>query len=83
MKDNKSVNYEWYKEYGLFNKNGSFFRKGEIGDWLNYFSKDMSVIFDKTIEKNLKEKFNFNYGINDDILVKIYKDYDENNSIKK
>ena len=81
MKDNNSVNYEWYKEYGLFKKDGHFFRKGEIGDWLNYFSKDMSVIFDKFIEKNLQSKFEFNYGISQSELSKVYKQYDDNNVI--
>ena len=46
--------YEWYKEFGLFKKDGHFFRKGEIGDWLNYYTKDMSVILDTFIEKNSK-----------------------------
>lgn len=78
MKSNDSVNYEWYKEFGMFKKDGNFFRKGEIGDWLNHFSKDMSCIFDKVIEMNLKSKYNFNYGISNDDLAIIYKKYEEN-----
>ena len=83
MKENKSVNYEWYKEFGLFKKDGHFFRKGEIGDWLNYYTKDMSVILDTFIEKNSKSNFKFDYGISQAELSEIYKNYDENNVINK
>lgn len=83
MKGNESVNYEWYKEYGLFRKDGHFFRKGEIGDWLNYYTKEMSVIVDKFVEKNLNSKFSFNYGITQAELLNIYEKYDEDNVISK
>jgi hypothetical protein len=72
MKRNPSVNYDWYKTLGLFRKEGDFFRKGVIGDWLNYYSRDDSVKLDSVLEKNLNYKTKFNYGISDKDLSKIY-----------
>lgn len=80
MKENPSVNYEWYKEFGLFKKDGHFFRKGEIGDWLNYFSSEESKKLDEIVDKNLKLKHDFNYGISKEDLDKIYSF--KNNNIK-
>ncbi|RNA01338.1 estrogen sulfotransferase-like [Brachionus plicatilis] len=72
MKNNPAVNYEWYKELGLYKKNGHFFRKGKIGDWLNHFAVDDSQQIDLIVENKLKTKLNFNYGICDEDLEKIY-----------
>jgi hypothetical protein len=36
-----------------------FFRKGEIGDWQNYFTKDQAMRVDKVVERNLKYKRHF------------------------
>lgn len=70
MKENKSVNYEWYKETGFAKKEGHFFRKGKIGDWRNYFSSDESTKFDEIINKNLKSKLKFNYGLSEEDINK-------------
>ena len=35
-------------------KDGVLIRKGEIGDWKNYFTDDMNKRMDEAIEKNLK-----------------------------
>jgi hypothetical protein len=72
MKKNPTVNYEWYKEIGLFKKDGAFFRKGKIGDWLNGLSKEQSIELDRVLEKNLKYERKFDYGISDEDLKKIY-----------
>lgn len=72
MKQNKSINYEWYKEIGLFRKDGHFFRKGEIGDWLNYFSKEDSLRLDSKLGDSLGYQRKFNFGISDEDLNKIY-----------
>jgi hypothetical protein len=72
MRANPTVNYEWYKEIGLFRKNGAFFRKGEVGDWLNCLTKKQSLALDEALEKNLKYERKFNYGISDEDLQKIY-----------
>ncbi|CAF0738590.1 unnamed protein product [Brachionus calyciflorus] len=72
MKNNPSVNYEWYKELGLYKKSGNFFRKGKIGDWLNHFAMEDSKQIDEIVEKNLKTDIKFNYGISDEDLHKIY-----------
>lgn len=72
MKKNPTVNYDWYKEIGFFRKDGDFMRKGQVGDWLNHFSKNDSLKMDEIIEKNLNYKHSFNYGISRDDLAKIY-----------
>lgn len=72
MKQNPSVNYEWYKTMGLFKKEGKFFRKGQVGDWLNHYSKSESIALDDQIKKNLSHKIKFNYGISEDDLKKIH-----------
>ena len=72
MKNNKSVNYDWWKDMGISKKDSQFFRKGEIGDWLNHFSRTQSIQFDETIKTNLKSKHKFNYGLSDEDLKKIY-----------
>ena len=50
MKQNKSVNFEGVQE----KKIGSFIRKGEVGDWKNYFTEEMNKRMDEAIEKYLK-----------------------------
>lgn len=72
MKNNPAVNYEWYKELGLYKKNGHFFRKGKIGDWLNHFAMDDSQKIDDIVENKLQSKLKFNYGISDEDVKKIY-----------
>nr|QNH68008.1 sulfotransferase-like protein 1 [Brachionus koreanus] len=72
MKNNPAVNYEWYKDLGLYKKNGHFFRKGTVGDWLNYFAVDDSQKIDHIVENKLKTKLDFNYGISTNDLKKIY-----------
>lgn len=72
MKENPTVNYEWYKDLGLFKKDGYFFRNGKIGDWLNHYSKSDSLALDAALEKNLQFKQKFNYGVSDQDLAKIY-----------
>ena len=54
MKENPSVNKDGLKDMQLMDPSGSFFRKGEVGDWKNYFTADMSKRMDAAIEKYLK-----------------------------
>jgi hypothetical protein len=83
MKKNPTVNYEWYKDLGLFKKDGAFFRKGKIGDWLNCLSREQSMELDQVLEKNLKYGRKFEYGISDEDLTKIYEYNPTNKSEKK
>ena len=59
MKTNRAVNLEAVLEKS-FGKNYleqtplRFIRKGEIGDWKNFMSDDMSRRFDNWAEENLK-----------------------------
>ena len=52
MKLNPTANNSWMDEY---RKSGapSFMRKGVIGDWKNYFSKEQSIRIDKLVAENL------------------------------
>lgn len=45
----------------IFKSDLIFFRKGEIGDWKNYFDEVMSKRIEAVVEKNLKFKANFIY----------------------
>ena len=51
MKKNPQKNYDWYKDYGIMRKDSSFLRKGEVGDWRNYFSEEQQRRFDERTER--------------------------------
>ena len=54
MKDNPAVNLEHLRPFGYNDiEGGKFMRKGEVGDWKNYFDDDMN----RCIEKAVKEHF--------------------------
>lgn len=36
------------------NPDGTFIRKGKVGDWKNYMSQELSARFDQFTEENLK-----------------------------
>ena len=36
-----------------FKEDFSFFRKGQVGDWKNYFTEEMSKRYDEKIKKEL------------------------------
>ena len=48
MKQNKAVNYEFLAPNP---EDGSFMRKGLVGDWKNYFTDEMSGRVDDAIKK--------------------------------
>ncbi|XP_032780884.2 sulfotransferase 1E1 [Daphnia magna] len=51
FKVNPSVNAQELQEAGYFKKDGNFIRKGQIGDWKNYFGERLNSQFDEWIEK--------------------------------
>lgn len=53
MQGNKAVNLEEFVP-GIKENRGKFIRKGEIGDWKNYFTKELSEKFDKSIEEKTR-----------------------------
>lgn len=79
MKNNPMVNYEWNKVMGLYRKEGDFFRKGKVGDWLRYFTTTQSKEYDITIEKYLNYNTELDYGLTETDLKKIYA---ESNKVK-
>ena len=78
MKNNPMVNYEWNKVMGLYRKEGEFFRKGKIGDWLRHFTLSQSKEYDIAIEKNLKYDADLDYGVSKTDLEKIYAESNKN-----
>ena len=55
MKDNPAVNKEDLVLNGMYtNKENHFMRKGEVGDWKNYFTDEMNRRMDEAIEKHFK-----------------------------
>ena len=54
MKNNPSVNKEEAKTANMFKEDGVFMRKGEVGDWKNYFTDEMNKRMNEAIEKHLK-----------------------------
>lgn len=54
MKTNIAVNQEAPTAKVLMTDKGSFMRKGEVGDWKNYFTEEMNKRMDEAIEKHFK-----------------------------
>ncbi len=44
-----------------FKESMEFFRKGQIGDWRNYFTDEMFTQLKEAVEKNLKYKGSISY----------------------
>lgn len=54
MSQNKAVNYDHWRKLGFVNlEEGPFLRKGQVGDWRNYFTQEM----DATMNAWIKDKF--------------------------
>ena len=54
MKDNTAVNKDELMQYGMFSHNGNFIRKGEVGDWKNYFTEEINKRMDEAVNKHFK-----------------------------
>ena len=55
MKNNEAVNGAVLRDtLALFTEKGGFVRKGQVGDWKNYFTEEMNLRMDKAIEKCFK-----------------------------
>ena len=59
MKKDPSANYSWRNE-GRKKDESPFMRKGKVGDWTNFFNKDLSDRFDKKTKEMLGELEVFN-----------------------
>ncbi|CAF0796013.1 unnamed protein product [Didymodactylos carnosus] len=77
MKTNSKVNYDWFKDYGFVKKDFSFMRKGQIGDWLNYFDINTSKKFDEMVRKKVNNEIQFDYGITSAEQDKMYDIYNK------
>lgn len=62
MKNNPAVNYQHWDDLGFRDKKeASFMRKGQVGDWKNYFSPDQDAVITKLIDEKLGDKISFIY----------------------
>ena len=55
MKKNSSVNYQKFKDKGIFRDADVFIRKGEVGGWRNYFSEEQSRYMDGNYIKHAQD----------------------------
>lgn len=63
MRLNSSVNYKHWDDLGLRDKSETpFMRKGQIGDWVNYFTVGQNAIMNKVIQDKLTKTLNFRYN---------------------
>ncbi|KAM3963077.1 sulfotransferase 1A1-like [Aphomia sociella] len=49
---NKSVNYDFLKDIGLWDKGGQFIRNGKTGGWRDYFDEEMKQQAERWIKEN-------------------------------
>jgi hypothetical protein len=63
MASNSSVNYRHWDDLGL-HKSGEapFMRKGQVGDYKNWFNKQKNQEFEKWILDNNKLNINFDFS---------------------
>lgn len=55
FRNNPMVNGQDLKDCGISPKNSSFIRKGQNGDWKNYFTEELKVEANKWISENLAD----------------------------
>lgn len=55
MKVNPAANCEPMREYAFTSPERCFMRKGEVGDWKNYFTDEMDARMNQAIEKHFKD----------------------------
>lgn len=61
MKKNSSFCFQETRTINEQSQLDLFFRKGKIGDWLNYFNEDMSSKLDQKIKLELNSKIQIKY----------------------
>jgi hypothetical protein len=49
-------------DIGLYTEKTVFFRKGQIGNWRDYFTQEQSDRLEKLVKEKLKSPIKFNYG---------------------
>jgi hypothetical protein len=63
MKKNNAEYCKLLIDINVFEKDMEFFRKGQIGDWRNHFSEELSKRVDDYLKDSLKSTITFDYGV--------------------
>ena len=50
MKNSKHTNFSWFQ--GM--KGDGFIRKGQVGEWKNYFTDEQNELFDKVFKEKVE-----------------------------
>ena len=50
MKSSEHTNYSWFE--GM--KGDGFIRKGQVGEWKNFFTKEQNELFDKVFKERME-----------------------------
>lgn len=61
MKQDETILKKDNRHVEIFKPDLVFFRKGEIGDWKNYFDEEMSKRVDEIVKNKLEFKIEFVY----------------------
>lgn len=54
FKKNPYVNFDLFRQFGMFSESGNFVRKGKTGDWKNHFTPEMDARMNAWMKERLQ-----------------------------
>jgi uncharacterized membrane protein YheB (UPF0754 family) len=63
MQKNERNYTQTLRDMQIFTNKTEFFRKGQIGNWRDHFSSELSDKIDQRVKEKLKSPIKFNYGV--------------------